>query len=155
MPETKHSAVKDKLHSVRRYDLAAKEALAQYESILSDITRITPAYGGVHVKSSGGDDFSAGIERLREASSEALLRYRQYADAKAEAAEIIAAMGEWPDEMQCLRLRYLDYRSNAGWRLTSWDEVAERMSVSRRQATNIHGQALRHFAEIWDKLPQA
>lgn len=155
MLDTKTSDVKNKLHSVRRYDLAAEEARKGYESICSDITRITPAYGGVSVKSSASADFSDGLDRLRAAAVKALEDSNRYAAAKSDVVEIISAMGEWPDEMRCLRIRYLDYRSNAGWRLTSWDKVAERMGMSRRQATNIHGSALKHFAEIWMQLPQA
>ena len=150
MNEPKKSPVKEKLYSVRKLDLAAEEAMLNYESINSDLLKVTPFYGGVHVKSgSNTADFSGGVDRLREAAERVLLRFDQYAAAKAEVVEIISAMDKWPDEMKCLRLRYLTYRENKNWRLLSWDEVAVRMCVSRRQVTNIHGQALQRFERIW------
>lgn len=154
--DTKMTPVKDVLRSVRKYDCAAENAYQGYVSLRSEIFRLTPIYDGIHVKTGTNEaDLAGGVARLEEAEENVLRCYDRYIDQKAHIEELIAKMGDHPDEMKCLRLRYLSYRENKGWRLTSWDEVAERMHVSRRQATNIHGQALRHFAQIWMNLPQA
>lgn len=154
MPETCFT-VKDKLCSVRKYDLAANEAEQNYETLRSAAVRITPTYGGVRVNGSAQrSDFSGSLDRLGEAARTVNQMVDRYVDALDEVSGIISEMDN-PDEMKCLRLRYLSYRSNPGWRLTSWDEVAEQMCVSRRQATNIHGRALQHFEQIWKSRPEA
>lgn len=149
MEITKMTPVKEVLRSVRKYDFAAENAYQLYASLRSDILRITPIYDGVSVKSgSNGADLSNGISRLEDAGRKVTVCLGRYADRKGQIAEMIAQMGDYPDEMECLRLRYLCYRENKNWRLLSWDVIADRMHVSRRQATNIHGRALKHFDEL-------
>lgn len=140
---------------MRKYNLAAESAILDYEALRSDIMRITPQYGGNCVVKSGGineADLAGAVARLESAANKVLRNIERYADAKAEVVEIISAMGEWPDEMECLRLRYLTYRDNKDWRLLSWDDVADRMYVSRRQATYVHGRALLHFQQLWNEI---
>ncbi len=149
MEITKMTPVKEFLKSARKYDFAAENAYQLYAELRSDVLRITPHYDGVSVKTgANGADLANGMARLEEASSKVTICYDRYADRKGQIAELIAQMGDHPDEMECLRLRYLCYRENKNWRLLSWDVIAERMHVSRRQATNIHGKALKIFGEL-------
>ena len=147
--ETKMTPVKDLLRSVRKYDFAAENAYQGYASLRSEIFRLTPIYDGIHVKTStNGADLAGGVARLEEAGENVLLCYDRYAEKKAHIEELIAKMGDYPDEMKCLRLRYLSYRENKNWRLLSWDVIADRMHVSLRNATTIHGKALKIFEQL-------
>lgn len=149
MEITKMTLVKDVLRSVRKYDFAAENAYQGYASLRSEIFRLTPIYDGIHVKTgTNGTDLAGGIARLEDAGKNVLRCYDRYIDQKAHIEELIARMGDHPDEMKCLRLRYLSYRENKNWRLLNWDVIADRMHVSRRNATTIHGKALRIFEAL-------
>lgn len=152
MEITKMTPVKEFLKSARKYDCAAENAYQEYVSLRSDILRITPHYDGAPVKTgTNGADLANGVARLEAASENVISCYDRYAEHRGRISELISQMGEWPDEMRCLQLRYLSYRENKNWRLLNWDVIAEKMYISRRQATIIHGKALRHFAELMDE----
>lgn len=147
--ETKMTPVKDLLRSVRKYDFAAENAYQGYVSLRSEVFRLTPLYDGLRVKTgTNGADLAGGVARLEEAGENVLRCYDQYIEQKAYIEELIAKMGDHPDEMKCLRLRYLSYRENKNWRLLSWDVIADRMHVSLRNATTIHGKALKIFEQL-------
>lgn len=146
---------KDKLRQIRRYDKKADEALRNLESVQADLTRITPRYGGAAVMSSDVADLSGGVARLIEAGRKADEAADSYAEAKALIVEMLLEI-EDPDECKVLRLRYLDYRSNPGWRYTTWETIAEQLNRSKRGVTALHGAALQSFEKImktWFEVP--
>lgn len=148
------SPTKEMLCSVRKYDLAAEEAMLNYEALRSEITRITPSYTPNYSSTKCGlntADIASSVALLEDAAQNVLKKVERYTKAKVEVIEIISAMGTWPEEMKCLRLRYLTYHDNKEYRLLSWDSIADLMHCSRKQAINIHGRALQHFNFLWQK----
>ena len=140
---------KDYLKQIRELDLKAEEALRLVESCESDITRITPRYGGTPVMSSGTGDLSGPVAQLIGAQQRADAAIDRYVDLKERIVDMLLELPK-ADERKCLRLRYVDYRNNDGWRLTTWDAIAEEMHCSRRAVTDLHGAALVSFARLME-----
>lgn len=135
--------IKDYLKRIKKFDNQIDCLLVDLENV-SDLARRITATMKDDVVSGAmpGDKVGNAVTRLFSLNEQINQQIDMFVDLKNEIHDLMGRLEE-PEHIKVLDLLYFRYQS--------WNEIAEAMNMSERNAQLIHGEALLAFGELMNR----
>lgn len=134
---------KSYLKQVKLLDMKISLMIDEISRLRLIITKITPTltydagFGG-----SSQDKLGSTISKIIDLENELNDNIDSYIDIKTEILHAMQQLSD-PEEYGCLYKRYFEFKT--------WDQIAEELHMTSRNACNVHGKALIDFQKILEK----